>query len=317
MNQWEETIMSPKWNYIFGTITITLIVGGTIYAIKKSKDAEKEEEEAISLDEAREMVRRQRESEEVKITNGPDNTVHFEMQEVEIITGVDEEKEKLYIAEEEEEEENDEYEDVDENTEGPSLTVEPLNEFNYFEEGIDPKEDKELRHDPNSIEARDQYIRMELSDWEPGHPVYSTLIKMFEIPFIPTNDGDEMLRTQIIDHKVQFFGFISRWVKEVSFADVIFHYARSAEFECGESVQYWIEYFLDFNEFEWDGTSQQFDTLILRLNSHSYFNEERQTFGLFGLTRESMDQAIRIANRNIDRSVTYEIEFNEFLKTCI
>ena len=319
--------MKIKWSYVFGTITIVAIVGGTAYAIKKSYDQSKIDEQAISVEEAKDMVKKQKEQEEV---------VHYEMdidtnditndKEVvrKIVQAFSEDEIEDYIDELEDEDE----EEVDVNDpnydplgkpeiEPIQYTVEPLNDFNYFEDGIDPKEDKTLRHDPNSRDAKYQYIRMELADWDPMHTIYRIMIQMFEYPFVPTNVGDENLRARIIDHKAQFFGLSSRWVNEVSYADVIFHYARCAEFECNESVQYWVEYFLDFVELDWDSTSEQMDRIVLRLNNHSYFNEERQTFGLFGLTRDAMDQAIIIANMNYDRSVTYEIEFNEFLKSIV
>lgn len=317
--------MGSKLNYVLGAVTIGLIVGGTIYAIKKSKDAEEQEEQAISLSEAREMVeKRRKEQQEVEELA---EEIHFEAE----IEEVEEEPvRKIQIVkaseyDEYEEDYEDEYEEdeededgIDENIEGPSIpTVEPLKDFMYYEEGIDPKEDKTLRFEPNSVEAKHQFIRMELSEWTPADDVYRIMLQLFEVPFVPNNDGDEILRTQVIDYKVQFFGFGSKWAKEVSFADIILHYARAAEFNVGESVDYWVNYFMEFNDFYWDSTSHEIDTLVMRLNSHSYFNEERQTFGLFGLTRQSMDQAIRIANMNIDRSVTYEIEFQEFLKSCI
>lgn len=321
--------MSNKWKYIFGATTITLIVGGVVYAIIKSKQAEKEEEQSISLSEAREIVANKKNKDSgwgdsytptTDEIEEYEDKIHFESN-IEVVEETESRKIQAVkasdINEEDEDldDEDDEYENINEHT--PSPSIEPLKDFLYYEEGIDPKEDKELRYEPNSVEAKHQFIRMELADWEPNNDIYRIMIQLFEFAFVPTSDGDEILRTQIIDYKVQFFGFGSRWNKEVSFADVIFHYARTAEFNCGESVAYWVEYFLDFNEFEWDSTSHRIDTLILRLNSHTYFNEERQTFGLFGLTRESMDQAIRIANMNIDRSVTYEIEFNEFLKSCL
>lgn len=317
--------MSSKWRYILGTATIAVIVGGTIYAIKKSKDLEKQEEEAITLEEAREIVKAQEAekveelAEEISEEISEELTVTPEVKTVKPIARlVDEEYDTDFSEDDEDVEDDplrDDYPLVDETIEGPILTVEPLTDFFYIEEGIDPKEDKTLRFDPNSTDAKHQFIRMELAEWRPDHDIYRILIQLFEFPFIPTNVGDEILRTQVIDYKVQFFGFNSRWNQEVSYADIILHYARRAEFDCGESVKFWVEYFIDFTGFAWDSTSQEIDTQILRLNDHSYFNDERQTFGLFGLSRESMDQAIRIANGNVDRSVTYEIEFNEFLKS--
>ena len=343
---------STKGRYILGALTIGAIVGVTVYAIKKSKDAAKAEEESISLAEAREIVaQRQAETGETDEFNNEEDEEEEEnesyseghmnasVEEVEVIV---EERRIIAVpfaaAREEEEDVIDvdgvevEYEELEHDpladfmedhprtsTEippRPTYTVEPLNDFYYIEEGIDPKEDKTLRHNPNSVEAKHQYIRMELADWEPNHDVYRFLIQLFEFPFVPQNDGDELLRTQIIDHKVQFFGWNSKWNREVSFADVIFHYARRASYDCGETVQYWVEYFLDFIEWDWDTTSAQIDSLLQKLQSHTYFFEHKQTFGLFGLSREYMDNAHRIAANNFDNSVTFEIEYNEFLKSC-
>jgi hypothetical protein len=190
-------------------------------------------------------------------------------------------------------------------------------DFLFYDGGRDPKEDIELRYDPNSRDARNQFIRMELAEWRPLEDNYQTLLRLFDFPFKPQNDGDELMATQVIDYRVRFFGFGSRWCKEVTVADIIMHYSRKAEFNCGENVRYWADYFLEFNELDFTKANHEIDEVLLRLNSHTYFNEERATFGLFGLTRECMDQAIRIANGNVDRSVTYEIEFNEFLKSCV
>jgi hypothetical protein len=354
MKQREESRMSSKWRYILGTTTMLVIVGGTIYAIKKSKDLEKSEEESISLAEARALVKERGGKTEVtaeftQVTEGVDtgideshriigssgvkpplSEVVKEVEKARIIKATavsdmdsDENEEDLL---DEDDPLHDAYPELTEDSdnlpisdwEGEDIpSVEPLTDFYYYEEGINPKEDKTLRYDPNSIDAKHQFIRMELADWQPDNDVYRILLQLFEFTFVPRNRGDEILRTQIMDYKVQFFGYNSKWNKEISFADVILHYARAAEFNCGESIPYWVEYFLEFNEIEWDSTSQHIDMILDRLNTHSYFNEERQTFGLFGLTRESMDNAIKIANRNVDRSVTYEIEFNEFLKSCI
>lgn len=307
--------MASKWNYIFGAITIGVIVGGTIYAIKKSKDVEKLEEEAITLEEARAIVAANKSDE--------DEEIHFisdieEVEKVSTVKAVKAIKASEYVEEEYEEEEDDN-DGIDENIEGPKFSVTPLIDFRYFEDGINPKEDKTLRFDPNSPEARHQFIRMELSEWgeEYTNPAYRMMIVLCEMPFIPTNPGDELLRTQIIDYKVQFFGWDSRWNKEISFADVIFHYARVAEFNCGESVRFWCEYMFDHFEIDEDSTSHDIETVLMHMCNHTYFNQDTQTFGLFGLTRQQMDEAIRIANRTPGRTLTFEIEFQEFLKSCV
>ena len=183
--------------------------------------------------------------------------------------------------------------------------------------GYFTEEDRKLRHEPNSMEALKQYKRMELAELEGANEVYQTMLRLFDFPFEPVNDGDHMLLTQIIDYRVRFFGFKSRWCKKVSFAEVILHYAKAAQFNCDESVGYWVEYFLSFNDLWYQYASTEFDRTISLLNAHKYFNKDRGTYGLFGIDSRSMEQAVRIANQNFDNSLTYEIEFQEFLKTCI
>jgi hypothetical protein len=329
--------------YILGTITIIVIVGGAIYAIKKSKDLQKTEGEAISLDEAKDIVAkgleeglgdnvglgarfdgetltsvsviRARKVDQIDIDalleeEDDDGTITSWRQNIDIDEVIDDSREiagynASFISPNEELDDEEEEPTVLED-EDDILLAETITE-----------EDKKLRYEPNSRDARNQFIRMELAEWRPSEETYKIMLKLFDFPFQPQNDGDDFLRTNIIDYRVQFFGFGSKWAREVSFADVMLYYARLSHYNCDESVKYWLEYFLEFNEFDYYTSSLTIDELLNQLNSHTYFNEERQTFGLFGLTRDSMDQAIRIANGNIDRSVTYEIEFNEFLKSFL
>lgn len=315
--------MSPKLRYILGTVTIVTIIGGTIYAIKKAKDAEKAEGEEITVEEAKAMVERDRAKKEVNIDSLDRTRRKFvlnggDLDELE--ESMDDEFDDINLHDAEEP-----YRHIAQETSDLEEHEEPDEDYNFYE-GVDFKqplaetmteEDKELRYDPNSIDARNQYMKMELAEWVPLEDTYQTMLKLFDFPFEPQNDGDADLFTKLIDYRVQFFGFNSRWVKKVSFADVILHFARSAVFNQGEDMRYWVDYFFDFNEFGEEMTSREMDDLLSALNNHVYFNERKQTFGLFGLTQHYMNQAIKIANRNVDHSVTYEIEFNEFLKSCL
>lgn len=329
-----------KMKHILGTVTIVAIVGGTIYAIKKSKDMQKAEAQEITLEEAKEIVA-EKEFDKAYYKQF-DDVVHFTVgvkpldeEEMDILKdGVREAAsftrsnmmDEKYFGEDfdeavDEAREMAEYnrsfmppnydeEELDtDNIEGPSIDDNDIGTFT--------EEDRKLRYEPSSMDALKQFKRMELAELVHNSDVYQTMLRLYDFPFEPTNDGDDMLRTQIIDYRVQFFGFGSKWAQKVTFADVVMHYARNAQFNCDETVAYWVEYFLDFNDLWYQYSSASIDATINTLNAHQYFNDERQTFGLFGLTRNAMDQAIKIANRNIDRSVTYEIEFQEFLKSLL
>lgn len=304
-----------KLSHIMGTVTIIAIVGGTIYAIKKHKDLQKIEGEEITLAEARDILAQKQAGESVHFVVDIDEvteTQPLDEKEMYILKeGVRETADFNRSFEPYDDDEEEEY--LVDDIEGPSIEE----EIDDSDIGRFTEEDRKLRYEPSSLEALKQYKRMELADLNYNDETYQTMLRLFDFPFEPQNDGDHMLRTQIIDYRVQFFGFSSKWVQDITFADVILHYARNAQFNCDETVAYWIEYFLDFNDLYYQYSSNALEAAINTLNAHQYFNEERQTFGLFGLTRNSMDQAIKNASRNFDNSVTYEIEFNEFLKSIL
>lgn len=290
-----------SWKHFMGTVTIVLIVGGTIYAIKKSLEQSENEEGAMTVEDAQALVYGRMVKEELGVRDQ---------------RRVDNNGEEL--ADEEEEYEDEEI--FDDNAYEYDDEMGTVDDHITFEMPITKpliEEDKTLRHEPNSIDARNQYIRMELAEWSPADDVWQTLHKLFDFQFNPKNDGDHDLRNHIIDYRMSFFGSKSRWITDVTIADVILHYARLANYNYNESVRYWAEYILEFNELHYNMHSRDLNEVIESLNNHVYFNEDKETFGLFGLTKEQFNQAIAIASRNIDISVTYEIEFNEFLKGCI
>src|SRR5437763_9741361 len=166
-----------KMKHILGTVTIVVIIGGTIYAIKKSKDLQKIEE--ISLGEARDIVSERAFDEAY--------AEHFEVT-TDVVEILDEEE--MYILKEGVREaasfksstesvyEDEEFED-DEYEERPIIETITL-----------AGEDNELRYEPNSKEARSQFIKMELSEWRLLEDTYQTMTNLFEFPFQPRNDGD-------------------------------------------------------------------------------------------------------------------------------
>lgn len=282
--------------HILGAVTIAVIIGGTIYAIKKAKEAEKIEGESISLDEAREIVSKSKLQDDLE--ESLDEVLEQEVttpQPSNIISRLPSN--------------DDIYEEIDEEEYDDVYYVDESNNIGYFTE-----EDSVLRYEPSSLEALNQFKRMELADVEGADKTYQTMLTLFDFEFVPTNDGDEILRTQIIDRRVQFFGFNSKWNQEITYAEVILHYARAAVYNMDNCIGYWVETFLINNELYYHYSNSVIENSIKQLNNHEYFNNDTLTFGLFGLDDRSMDQARNIANRNFDNSVTYEIEFNEFLK---
>src|SRR5690625_1248249 len=83
-------------------------------------------------------------------------------------------------VEEAEDDEDDEYDEYD------------IQEYENITGDIE--EEEKLLHDPDSLEARDQFIRMKVAEWVPGDEAHEVLIYLFTFPFQPTNEEDKLLK---------------------------------------------------------------------------------------------------------------------------
>lgn len=294
-----------------GIVTVSIIVGGTIYFIKKAKDAKDMEESEITLEEAKQLAeeRRKQVSEATEFVedivenyNDEESQAHSDL--IEDLR--DEARDEVEfnasfgVHNYKESESYDYYSDL-------SYT-EPL--ANYIKE-----EDKALRFEHNSIQARDQFIKMELAELYPSQREYQIMRKLFEVPFEPLNDGDHILHSQLVDHRIEFFGNKSDWVFAVTMGDIVTHYARRADFELGNGVSEWILFFLNNTEFNEMEHMSVMNGISVALNQHKYFCNPTRTYGLFGLTEDDMADAQEMADHMVDGEITYEIEFNTFVKT--
>jgi hypothetical protein len=186
----------------------------------------------------------------------------------------------------------------------------------YFEEDKELLDD--LRYEPNSIEAREQFINMELVVLGRDNDTRDVVGMLYDHPFNPISDEDRNLWTRLMDHRIKFFGEQSKWINEVTFGDVIMYYGKNAEYNCGEDVRHWVDYFLtcaDINNITL--TSEEFAYVIDQLNKHIFFNPDLQSHGLFGLTSFQMTEAARVAQGRVDGMVTYDIEFHNFITAII
>lgn len=282
---------------VVGFITVTLVLGYAGYCIKKYIDLKKEEPE-ISLDEAKAMVNIQKMAEKTTI----EVAEKFGMSSDEINELVDDAHDEVGwnrsfgIPDDQ----YDFYDDVD--------YQRPLAETMK-------EEDKVLRFEANSIQARDQFIKMELAELIPMDRPYQIMKRLFEFPFEPIGQGDELLYTKLSDYRMEFFGDSSVWTDDITMADVILHYARNTDFNVGGGEASWIFHILQHTEFNELASSQAFEEIINQLNTHSYFNAATNTHSLFGILPDYIDDARNWAERSVDGMLSYDIEFNTFLQT--
>ncbi len=281
---------------IMGIVTISLIVGGTVYAIYKYKKGETEET-PLTLEDARRIME-QTEREALESTATVAKAMGMTDEEINELQ--DEARDEASWNSSFAQPDYDFYDGLEYNR--------PLSE--YIKE-----EDKALRFDPNTLQARDHFIKMELAELMPSTPEYQIMKRLFDFHFEPLCDGDDVLYSQLADHRAEFFGPNSKWNDNVSMADIFTHYARLADYELNGGVGMWLNAFVNNTSFYELASSLDFDKIIEQLNQHVYINPETGLRGIFGLTEETFIFAINMADGTIDGEVTYEIEYNMFLKT--
>ena len=106
-------------------------------------------------------------------------------------------------------------------------------QVNYYreEEGVE-----DLRHNPNSIQAINQYKEM-LSAEIRDVKVLETLWPLWDVMFRPQSKKDRILRDTLLFDRIDFFGEDSVFVKDVSFAEVILYYAEKAKYDINYEME--------------------------------------------------------------------------------
>lgn len=324
---------------VMGYITISVIIGGVAYSIYKSKQHQKQQEAEITLEEAKAIVRMQevaRRNEEARraqhteliddLTENvrPDDFIEDLIDECRDEASWNSSFSTNYSDEERELSEEEAIHERRSTEIIEALSGESDNGVAFYQ-GLDfdvplaqtiTEEDKVLRFDPNSRQAHEQFIKMELAEWLPMEETYQTMLRLFGFKVEPVNQGDDTTFGQIADYRGEFFGD-SIWTSYISMADIILHYARLTDYNVGGTVKAWVEHFLEFNEFDKYEYNQHIDKLIYDILNHRYTNLDRNTNSLFGLTTPQASEAMAIAARTVDGQVTFDIEYNEFLKGCL
>lgn len=291
--------MSINWRRTVGTATIIGVLGLTAYSIYLHRRQKKESNNDISIDEAKEITERFRKTLEDDIREKEKFDEALErVSKVAISVKTPEEVENDIREEEERQIKEDLAEEV--------LEPEPVL--------LEDEGDGKLRYDPNSDEAYEQFKRMELAEWAPHEELYRTLDFMYGLYFEPTVDGDVILHNKLSDHRAEFFGPASKWVERVSFSDIVLHYARLLDFNLGDGVRYWTRYILETNNLNiYERDEDDIEHMVALMDLHTFLIKTPFKFGIFALREEQYENVKKVADEHIDRCITYDLEFNEFL----
>lgn len=203
----------------------------------------------------------------------------------------------------------------------------PVNEVEIYHDSddviymIDESEEEKLRHEPNSVEALNQFITMELSDIE-SPDVLKVMDSLFRISInqdskFAINQGESAI-SRMIDNRYQFFG-VSRWTEDLSIADLLLNFAKLEHFDLDADIERsLLVYFENLGIYD-PIEPIKFD--INRVNWEAVMNHEWRyegNWGMFGLDEQEMDFLLRDRTRVSGSSdIMFMSEYNLYLEATI
>ena len=187
----------------------------------------------------------------------------------------------------------------------------PIVEYEYEE---DEEEELDiLRYEPNSLEAKDQYTMLLLSDFDRYSRDYTLLNRLLQVPFSGDPKVNEIMLDNIWEAKAHFYGPDSVWLDVASWGDVIIYFADRASFDLGNTRDYWFGIFMDTIGFSTSDSvsDEEFDEIVDSLCNNYFYGAN---FGIFGLSREQVLEAGRIDAIEHISQLSVERQYQEYVK---
>lgn len=208
--------------------------------------------------------------------------------------------------------------DEEEDEDIPPIVQSVYDEYWGEEDDVTYEEDEEeeldiLRYEPNSMQAKDQYVMLLLSDFDRYSRDYTLLNRLLQVPFSGDPQVNEILLENIWEIKANFYGPDSVWLDVTSWGDVIIYFADRAMFDLGNTRDYWFGTYMDILGFATEDSvsDQEFDEIVDSLcNNHFY----GANFGVFGLSREQVLEAGRIDAIEHISQLSIERQYQEYVK---
>lgn len=175
-----------------------------------------------------------------------------------------------------------------------------------FDEEID-EDVEQLRYEPNSPEALQQYINMRLAEFDSTSEFRSTMVRLFEVPFVPTNDDDHNLIGNIQDRKEEFFGD-SDHIYNTTIGDLLEFWAFQTDFDINGGIEIHLQGYLSQLGL-WTGMGVgAMDTVVNDLVNHRIKINGKN--GMFAIGEQEYLEAANNPNVNIK---SFRAQYNVFL----
>lgn len=146
---------------------------------------------------------------------------------------------------------------------------------------IDEEELETLRHHPDSEEALEQYKEMLLADFNPKQDTRVTLYKMFNYPFKPSLEVDNVILGHIKDQRSEFFGEGHWRSQEATMAELYYHFARLFDFDLDQGLEFWMNFLLENSQLHWSMPDKDFAERLRYILNHEWYY--KGGFGMFAV----------------------------------
>ena len=170
-----------------------------------------------------------------------------------------------------------------------------------------------LKYEPNSLEAKDQYVMLLLSDFDRYSRDYTLLNRLLRVPFSGDPKVNEIMLDNIWEAKAHFYGPDSVWLDVASWGDVAIYFADRAEFDLGYTRDYWFGTFMDTIGFSTSDSvsEQEFEEIMDSLCNNYFYGAN---YGIFGLSREQVLEAGKIDAIDHISQLSIERQYQEYVK---
>lgn len=171
-----------------------------------------------------------------------------------------------------------------------------------------------LRYDANSEEAYDQYAAMIMSDYEIDPDVHETLKKLFNYTISVYNRRDSIVRENIIEDRTRFFGKDSRFIMDMTMAEMVIFYADKLSDDIGMDIVDAMRIILDAIELTPDRPKDVYEATVSDLTTHNYWNSDMR-YGLFGIQEEEYNELYEFPEVAVhsDKDISYDMEYSVFM----
>lgn len=161
---------------------------------------------------------------------------------------------------------------------------------------IKAKKVEQLRYDPNSKEALEQYHSMLLANFDDHGATYRLIRRMFEVPVQLGTDTDPRatLLSNIQDKRIEFFGRDSVYSKDEmpTLGEIFIYLSTKADYDMGRGQEYWCELWLNLNnimepissyDLKQFGKAVEGDNILETIDDQTYY-------GIFRLSEDAAEE---------------------------